>query len=290
MKFEDIKKIGVCGAGSMGSGIIQVCAMAGYDVQVLEVSEEAWERGKNLIDSSLKRFLKKEKITQEQYDEIWKRINFSTSIEPFKDVDFVIEAVFENFDVKKETYNKLESVLKEDVIIATNTSSICITELASTTKRPDKFIGMHFFNPVPMMKLVEVIPALQTSEETVEITMQLGKKIGKEPVKCADTPGFIVNRILVPMMLEATRMLEEGIATAEDIDKAMKLGAGWPMGPFELMDLTGVEIAYHVGNIFYEYTKNPYFNPPHLMRKMVNAKYLGRKTGKGFYDYSEDKK
>ncbi len=287
MKFEDIKKIGVCGAGSMGSGIIQVCAMAGYEVQVLEVSEEAWNRGKNLIDGSLKRFLKKEKITQEQYDEIWKRINFSTDVSPFKDVDFVIEAVFENFDVKKETYNKLDEVLRDDVIIASNTSSICITELASITKRPDKFIGMHFFNPVPMMKLVEVIPAIQTSEETVEITMQLTKKIGKEPVKCADSPGFIVNRILVPMMLEATRMLEAGIASAEDIDKAMKLGAGWPMGPFELMDLTGVEIAYHVGNIFYEYTKNPYFNPPHLMRKMVNAKYLGRKTGKGFYDYEK---
>ncbi len=287
MKFEDIKRIGVCGAGSMGSGIIQVCAMAGYEVQVLEVSEEAWNRGKSLIDGSLKRFLKKEKITQEQYDEIWKRISFSTDVAPFKDVDFVIEAVFENFDVKKETYNKLDEVLRDDVIIASNTSSICITELASITKRPDKFIGMHFFNPVPMMKLVEVIPAIQTSDETIEVTMQLSKKIGKEPVKCADSPGFIVNRILVPMMLEATRMLEAGIATAEDIDKAMKLGAGWPMGPFELMDLTGVEIAYHVGNIFYEYTKNPYFNPPHLMRKMVNAKYLGRKTGKGFYDYEK---
>ena len=287
MKFEDIKKIGVCGAGSMGSGIIQVCAMAGYEVQVLEVSEEAWNRGKSLIDSSLKRFLKKEKITQEQYDEVWKRINFSTEVEPFKDVDFVIEAVFENFDVKKETYNKLETVLKDDVIIATNTSSICITELSSVTKRPDKFIGMHFFNPVPMMKLVEVIPALQTSEETLEITMQLAKKIGKEPVKCTDTPGFIVNRLLVPMFIEAARMVEEGVATPEDIDKAMKLGAGMPMGPCELMDFTGVEITYHVGNIFYEYTKNPYFNPPHLLRKMVKAGYLGRKAGKGFYNYEK---
>ncbi len=287
MKFEDIKKIGVCGAGSMGSGIIQVCAMAGYEVQVLEVSEEAWNRGKSLIDSSLKRFLKKEKITQEQYDEVWKRISFSTDVEPFKDVDFVIEAVFENFDVKKETYNKLETVLKDDVIIATNTSSICITELSSVTKRPDKFIGMHFFNPVPMMKLVEVIPALQTSEETLEITMQLAKKIGKEPVKCTDTPGFIVNRLLVPMFIEAARMVEEGVATPEDIDKAMKLGAGMPMGPCELMDFTGVEITYHVGNIFYEYTKNPYFNPPHLLRKMVKAGYLGRKAGKGFYNYEK---
>ncbi len=287
MRFEDIKKIGVCGAGNMGSGIIQVCAMAGYEVQVLEVSEQAWERGKSLIDGSLKRFLKKEKITQDEYDAIWKRISFSTDVAPFKDVDFVIEAVFENFDVKKETYNKLDEVLKDDVIIASNTSSICITDLSSVTKRPDKFIGMHFFNPVPMMKLVEVIPALQTSEETIEITMQLSKKIGKEPVKCTDTPGFIVNRLLVPMFIEAARMVEEGVATPEDIDKAMKLGAGMPMGPCELMDFTGVEITYHVGNIFYEYTKNPYFNPPHLLRKMVKAGYLGRKAGKGFYDYNK---
>ena len=287
MKFEDIKKIGVCGAGSMGSGIIQICAAAGYDVQVLEVSEEAWLRGKKLIEKSLGRLLKKEKINQEQYDGILGRIKFSTDVSEFKDVDFVIEAVFENMDVKKETYNKLDSVLRDDVIIGTNTSSICITELSSMTKRPDKFIGMHFFNPVPMMKLVEIIPAIQTSDETVEIAMALSKKIGKEPVKCTDSPGFIVNRLLVPMFIEAARMVEEGVATVEDIDKAMKLGAGMPMGPCELMDFTGVEITYHVGNIFYEYTKNPYFNPPYLLRKMVNAGYLGMKSGKGFYDHNK---
>ncbi len=287
MKFEDIKKIGVCGAGSMGSGIIQICAAAGYDVQVLEVSEEAWLRGKKLIEKSLGRLLKKEKINQEQYDGILGRIKFSTDVSEFKDVDFVIEAVFENMDVKKETYNKLDSVLRDDVIIGTNTSSICITELSSMTKRPDKFIGMHFFNPVPMMKLVEIIPAIQTSDETVEIATALSKKIGKEPVKCTDSPGFIVNRLLVPMFIEAARMVEEGVATVEDIDKAMKLGAGMPMGPCELMDFTGVEITYHVGNIFYEYTKNPYFNPPYLLRKMVNAGYLGMKAGKGFYDHNK---
>jgi len=287
MKFEDIKKIGVCGAGSMGSGIIQICAAAGYDVQVLEVSEEAWLRGKKLIEKSLGRLLKKEKINQEQYDGILGRIKFSTDVSEFKDVDFVIEAVFENMDVKKETYNKLDSVLRDDVIIGTNTSSICITELSSMTKRPDKFIGMHFFNPVPMMKLVEIIPAIQTSDETVEIATALSKKIGKEPVKCTDSPGFIVNRLLVPMFIEAARMVEEGVATVEDIDKAMKLGAGMPMGPCELMDFTGVEITYHVGNIFYEYTKNPYFNPPYLLRKMVNAGYLGMKSGKGFYDHNK---
>ena len=289
MKFEDIKKIGVCGAGSMGSGIIQVCAMAGYDVQVLEVNEQAWERGKKLIEKSLGRLLKKEKITQEQYNDIFNRISFSTDIAPFKDVDFVIEAVFENVDVKKETYNKLDSVLREDVIIATNTSSICITELSSLTQRPDRFIGMHFFNPVPMMKLVEIIPAYQTNDTTLEIAMKISEKIGKQPVKCTDSPGFIVNRLLVPMFIEAARMVEEGVATPEDIDKAMKLGAGLPMGPCELMDYTGVEITYHVGNIFYEYTKNPYYTPPYLLRKMVSSGYLGMKTGKGFYNY-EDKK
>lgn len=287
MKFEDIKKIGVCGAGSMGSGIIQVCAMAGYEVQVLEVSEEAWGRGKKLIDKSLSRLLKKEKISQDEYNAIWDRIKFSTDVAPFKDVDFVIEAVFEKMEVKKEAYDKLASVLKDDVIIASNTSSISITELASETDRPDKFVGMHFFNPVQIMKLVEVIPALQTTDETVEIAMKLGEKIGKVPIKCKDTPGFVVNRILVPMMLDACRLVDEGVASVEDIDKAMKLGAGWPMGPFELMDFTGVEIAYYVGEIFYEYMKQPHFNPPGLMRKMVKAGYLGRKAGKGFYDYSE---
>jgi 3-hydroxybutyryl-CoA dehydrogenase len=287
MKFEDIKKIGVCGAGSMGSGIIQICATAGYEVQVLEVSEEAWARGKKLIEKSLGRLLKKGKISEEQFNEIFNRIKFSTDVSEFKDVDFVIEAVFENIDVKKETYNKLDSVLREDVIIGTNTSSICITELSSLTKRADKFIGMHFFNPVPMMKLVEIIPAIQTSDETIDVAMELSKKIGKEPVKCTDSPGFIVNRLLVPMFIEAARMVEEGVATVEDIDKAMKLGAGMPMGPCELMDFTGVEITYHVGNIFYEYTKNPYFNPPYLLRKMVNAGYLGMKAGKGFYDHKK---
>ncbi|GAB4431504.1 MAG: 3-hydroxybutyryl-CoA dehydrogenase [bacterium] len=287
MKFEDIKKVAVCGSGSMGAGIIQVAAQSGFDVVVLEVNDAAIARGKSIIEGGLKRLVDKGKMTQEVKDGIISKISYTTEASDLKDVDFVFEAVFESIEVKKELFGRLDKAVKDDVVYASNTSSLSITEMAASCKRPGKFIGMHFFNPVPVMKLVEIIPAIQTDEETISLARAMAEKLGKTSVLCKDTPGFIVNRLLVPMMLDAARLYEAGVASAEDIDNAMVLGTNMPMGPLKLMDFTGVEIAYYVGNIFYEYTKDPRFNPPDIMRKMVKAGWLGMKAGKGFYDYSK---
>jgi 3-hydroxybutyryl-CoA dehydrogenase len=289
MKIEDIRKVGVVGAGSMGAGIAQVAAQSGFEVSVVDVSDASWARAQKTITKSLERMASKEKITQEQVKEALGRIRFSTDVGSLKGIPFLFEAVFEDIDVKKELFGKLDAVCGDDVIYASNTSSIAITEMASLVKRPSMFVGMHFFNPVPMMRLVEVIPAMQTEKTTVDLALAMAKKLDKTPITCKDTPGFVVNRLLVPYMLDAARLLEQGVASAEDIDTAMKLGAGMPMGPFELMDFTGVEISYLVGEIFYGYTKESRFAPPGLLRNMVKAGYLGRKTGKGFHDYSEKK-
>ena len=288
MNIEDIKTIGVAGAGSMGAGITQVAAQSGFQVKVVDVNEESWGRAEKTIKKSLERMVKKEKITEEQMQQTLGRISFSTDVGTLSDVPFIIEAVFEDLEVKKEFYRKLDEVGGEDAIYATNTSSIAITEMAALVKRPANFVGMHFFNPVPMMKLIEIIPAMQTEEATTEVTRAMAQKLGKTSITCKDTPGFVVNRLLVPYMLDAVRLLEEGVASAEDIDTAMKLGCGMPMGPLELQDFAGADIGYHVGNIFYEYMKEPRFAPPGLLRNMIKAGYLGRKTGKGFYDYSDE--
>lgn len=285
MNIEDIKTVGVAGTGSMGVGIIQVAAQAGFQVRAVDVSEAAWDRALKAITKSLERMLSKEKITEDQMKETLSRISFSTDIESLKDVPFIFEAVYENLDVKKDFYEKLDAIARKEVIYASNTSSLSITEMASLVKHPGQFIGMHFFNPVPMMKLVEVIPALQTEKVTIELALEMAKKLGKTAITCKDTPGFVLNRLLVPYMLDAVRLLEQGVASRDDIDTAMKLGAGMPMGPFELMDFTGVEISQLVGDIFFEATKEPRFAPPGLLRNMVKAGYLGRKTGKGFYEY-----
>ena len=285
MNIEDIKTVGVAGTGSMGVGIMQVAAQAGFQVRAVDLSQAAWDKALKAITKSLERMLSKEKITEDHMKETLSRISFSTDIESLKDVPFIFEAVYENLDVKKDFYEKLDAIARKEVIYASNTSSLSITEMASLVKHPGHFIGMHFFNPVPMMKLVEVIPALQTEKVTIELALEMAKKLGKTAITCKDTPGFVLNRLLVPYMLDAVRLLEQGVASRDDIDTAMKLGAGMPMGPFELMDFTGVEISQLVGDIFFEATKEPRFAPPGLLRNMVKAGYLGRKTGKGFYEY-----
>jgi 3-hydroxybutyryl-CoA dehydrogenase len=287
MSIDDIKIVGVAGAGSMGAGIAQVAAQAGFQVKVVDVSEAVCARAEKTITTSLQRMVKKGTYTEVEMKEMLGRISFSTDTGSMAGVPFIIEAVFEDINVKKELFGKLDAVCGDDTIYATNTSSLAITEMAALVKRPAKFVGMHFFNPVPMMKLVEVIPALQTEAATTELALAMAKRFGKTPITCKDTPGFVVNRLFVPYILDAVRLLEEGVASAEDIDTAMKLGCGMPMGPLEFQDFAGADIGYHVGNIFYEYMKEARFAPPGLLRNMIKAGYLGRKTGKGFYDYPE---
>jgi 3-hydroxybutyryl-CoA dehydrogenase len=289
MNIESINTVGIVGAGSMGAGIAQAAAQSGFKVKVVDVGDAAWVRARKAIARSLERLAAKEKITEAQAKEALELLSFSTDLGTLAGVPFIFEAVFEDIGVKKELFGKLDAVCGDDTVYATNTSSIAITEMASLVKRPARFVGMHFFNPVPMMRLVEVIPAMQTEKAVTDLAMAMAVKLGKTPITCKDTPGFVVNRLLIPYMLDAVRLLEAGVASAEDIDTAMKLGAGMPMGPFELMDFTGVEISHLVGEIFYGYTKEARFASPGLLRNMVSAGYLGRKTGRGFYDYSGKK-
>lgn len=286
MRIEEIRTVGVAGAGSMGAGIAQVAAQSGFEVKVVDVDEGVWARAQKSITRSLERLVAKEKMTAEQMQGVLGRLSFSTDVGTLSGVPFLFEAVFEDVGVKKELFGKLDAVCGEETIYATNTSSISITEMASLVARPGRFVGMHFFNPVPVMRLIEVIPAMQTAQSTTDLALAMAGKLGKTAIPCKDTPGFVVNRLLVPYMLDAVRLLEQGVASAEEIDTAMKLGAGMPMGPFELMDFTGVEISCLVGEIFYGYTKEARFAPPALIRNMVKAGYLGKKTGKGFYDHS----
>ena len=288
MTLDKIKTVGMAGAGSMGAGIAQVAAMAGFQVKMVDVSDEIWGRARKTLVKSLERIVKKGAMTAAEMEETLSRISFSTDVNTLKDVSFIFEAVFEDINVKKELFAKLDAVCADDTIYATNTSSLSITEMAALVKKPANFIGMHFFNPVPVMKLVEVIPALQTTVETKDLALEMAKKIGKTAITCKDTPGCVVNRLFVPYIIDAVRILEEGVASAEDIDTAMKLGCNMPMGPLEFQDFAGVDIGYHVSNIFYEYMKEPRFSPPVLLRNMIKAGYVGRKGGKGFYDYSEE--
>jgi 3-hydroxybutyryl-CoA dehydrogenase len=283
----EIKVIGVLGAGSMGNGIAQLAAQAGYQVVMRDIEDRFVQNGLNAIEKFLKKSVEKGKMTEDQKKGILEKIKGTTRWEDLKNADFVIEAVFEDLELKKNVFKQMDELVKPDVILTTNTSSMSITEIATSTKRPHKVAGMHFFNPAPLMRLVEVIRGYETNDETVRIVMEMAKKMGKEPVEVKkDTPGFIVNRIMTPHFLEAIKMVEEGIATVEDIDKAVKLGLNYPMGPFELMDLTGIDIAHHVAEYLYkELQKESKWSTPVLMKSMIRAGKVGRKTGAGWYKY-----
>lgn len=285
----EIKKIGVVGAGTMGNGIAQLAAQIGCTVVMRDVEQRFVDNGLKSINRFLSKSVEKGKMTEDQKGEILGRITGTTEMADLKEVDIVIEAVIEDLNLKKSVFKELDGICRPEVILATNTSSMSITEIAVATQRPDKVVGMHFFNPVPLMRLVEVIRAYQTSDETVQITTDLARKMGKETVEVKkDSPGFIVNRIMIPHFIEAINIVQEGIATPEDVDKAVKLGLNYPMGPFELMDLTGLDIAKFVADYFYnELNKESKWVAPNLLKTMLRANRLGRKTGAGWYDYKK---
>ena len=284
-----IKTIGVVGAGTMGNGIAQVAAQAGYDVIMSDIEDRFVQNGLKNIDKFLSRSVEKGKMTADDKNAVMGRIKGTTKTEDMKDADLVVEVILEVMDLKKKVFKQLDEITKKDAILATNTSSMSITEIASATARPDKVVGMHFFNPVPLMRLVEVIRGIKTSDETVAATLELSKKLGKEPVEVkVDVPGFLANRLMIAVAIEAVRLYEEGIASKEDIDKAAKLGLNYPMGPFELMDLTGIDINYHVMDYFHkELPKELKWDPPLSIKNMVKAGVLGRKTGAGWYNYNK---
>ena len=282
-----ISNIGIVGAGTMGSGISQVAALTGYDIVMQDVSDEATSRGLGTIDKSLQRLVDREKITADAKDAAIRKIRTTTNLSDLADCDLVIEAATENMDLKLDLFEEIDKVSRPETIIASNTSSLSLTKLASVSNRPDKVIGMHFFNPVPMMALVEIIRALQTSDDTFTRVDELTRELGKTPVRVKDSPGFVVNRMLVPMINEAVFILYEGIASADEIDAAMKLGAGHPMGPLALADMIGIDVCLYVMNILLEEFGDSKFRPSPLLKQMVDAGYLGRKSGKGFFDYGQ---
>jgi 3-hydroxybutyryl-CoA dehydrogenase len=288
MDPEDVKKVGVIGCGIMGSGIVEVCAKAGMHVHFVEANQEARDRGQKAIERSLARAVERGKLDEPGRDEVLARIRGSTDFADVADADLLVEAVVEDLQAKLDVFRTLDQLTRPDVVLATNTSSVPIAHLAATTKRPDKVVGMHFFNPPPVMKLLEVVRALTTSTETVDFARAVGRRLGKTTVLSKDRAGFIVNFLLVPYLNAAARMFEEGFASREDIDAAIQLGLGHPMGPLTLLDLIGLDTAVNVSDSLYDEFKDPLYAAPTLLKRMVAAGFLGRKSGKGFYDYSGD--
>ena len=288
----EIRKVGVLGCGLMGAGIAQVAASAGFETVVREVSDDLIAKGFSGIEKSLAKFAEKGTITADQQKEIRGRLSGTTSFKDLADCDIIIEAIIENLEEKRSTYRQLDEICKPETIFASNTSSLSITEMmtAASAERQRRFIGMHFFNPVPLMKLVEVVKTILTDDAVYEQAVEFGKKLGKVPVRAGDKTGFIVNRLLVPYMLDSIRALEEGVGSIVDIDNAMKLGCGYPMGPFTLGDFVGLDTTYYIAEIMFNEFREKRFAPPPLLKRMVLAGLYGRKSGRGFYDYTKDPK
>ncbi|MBV8147756.1 MAG: 3-hydroxybutyryl-CoA dehydrogenase [Candidatus Eremiobacteraeota bacterium] len=284
--MQEIHTVGVCGAGLMGSGIAQTCAAAGFSVVLMEIAQEPLAKGESGIAKSLDKFVEKGKLSKQERDATVARIVPTTNLSDLRPCDLVIEAVVEKAETKASLFHRLDELLAPHAIICTNTSSLCVIELAAKTKRPDKVAGLHFFNPVPIMKLVEVVKTIASTKESIDALFDFVRKIGKEPILAADTPGFVVNRLLVPYLLYAIRVYEEGLASKEDIDKGMKLGCGYPMGPFELLDFVGLDTTYYIAEIMFDEFKDPMMASPPLLKRMVLAGRYGRKSGKGFYEYA----
>jgi 3-hydroxybutyryl-CoA dehydrogenase len=287
MKPDDVQKVGVIGCGIMGSGIVEVCATAGTQVTYVEIDDESVDRGRKAIEKSVGKAVERGKLSEEDRVGILSSIHGTTSIEEVGDSDLVIEAATEDLKVKLDIFRTLDGITRKDVVLATNTSSLPIVQMGASTGRPDKVVGMHFFNPPPVMKLLELVRGLVTSDETLEFAQGIGERLGKTTVVAKDRAGFIVNYLLTYYLNSAVRMLEEGFATKEDIDTAVKLGLGHPMGPFELLDLIGLDTMMAVADVLYDEFKDPDVASPPLARRMLHAGLLGRKTGKGFYDYSQ---
>ena len=282
----EIKKVGVVGCGLMGGGIAQVCAQAGYETVVSEINDELLNKGLGIIKGNIDKSVQKGKLTREAGDAIINRLKGTTNFDDYADCDMVIEAVIEKMELKKKIFADLDRICPEHAILASNTSSLSIIDMASMTKRPDRVLGVHFFSPVPVMRLVELVKSIATSEEVLDIAVEFGKSLGKEVIIAKDTPGFIVNLLFIPYALDAIRALQNDIASKEDIDTGMRLGMNHPMGPLTLVDFIGVDVIYDVACAMYDEFKDPMYAPPPLLKKMVTAGWLGRKSGKGFYDYT----